>query len=176
MIMNDIIVEAIVKKQKTAKDSLMALGLVALCVALVVVLYMVVLPFVPQLSSVIFLLIALAIYFTYILSGNFNLEYEYSLVNYDLDIDKIASKKYRKKVTSVNLKNLDAFGSRELPEFEKYLNEKNVNKIYACRLKDAEDTYFLVYTENSLKKMLIFSPSEKMTKAIDKLSARRIER
>ncbi len=176
MLMNDIIVEQIVKKQKNAKDSLMVLGIVALCVAVVVVLYMVVLPLLPQFSSVIFLLIALSVYYTYILAGNFNLEYEYSLVNYELDVDKIASKKYRKKVTHVDLTNIEAFDSKDLPEFEKYLNDESINKVYACRLKDAEDTHFLIYTENLTKKMLIFSPGEEMVAGIKKMGARRLER
>ena len=176
MIMNDIIIEEIVKKHKTAKDKLTMLGTVSLCVLLVVILYMVVLPLVPQFSAIVFMLIALAIYFTYILSGNFNLEYEYALVNYELDIDKIASKKYRKKVTSVDLKSTEAFDRKALPEFEKYLNDGEIEKVYACRMKDEEDTHFLIYTENLVKKMLIFLPGEEMVAAIKKLTARRIQR
>ena len=176
MLMNDIIVEQIVKKQKTAKYSLMVLGLVALCVALVVFLYMVVLPFVMQFASIVFLLIALIVYYTYMLAGAFNLEYEYSLVNYDMDVDKIASKKYRKKVTHVDLTNIDAFESRNVPEFDRYFNDASISKVYACCQKDREDTYFLIYTENLAKKMLIFSPNEELVDAIKKLGARRLER
>ena len=176
MIMNDIVVEQIVKKQKTAKDSLMAFGLVALCVVLVAVLYMVVLPFVPQFSGIVFMLIALIVYYTYMIAGTFNLEYEYALVNYDLDIDKIIAKKNRKKITYVDLKSVEAFGSKEAPEFDRYLNDESIIKVYACRLKDAEDTRFLIYTENLQKKMVLFSPSEELSENIEKLCARRLER
>ena len=173
MLIRDIIVEEIVKKKKTLKDKMTMLGVVAACVFLVVFLYKVILPIVPQLASIVFMLVALSVYFTYILAQNFNLEYEYALVNYDLDIDKIASKKYRKKVTSVDLKNLEAFGTRNLPEFEKNFNDKSIKKVYACYDEKDENPYFLVYTENLEKKMLIFSPGGEMVEGIKTLIARR---
>ena len=102
------------------------------------------------------------------LAGTFNLEYEYALVNYDMDVDKIASKKYRKKVTHVDLTNIDAFGSKNAPEFQKYFNDESISKVYACCQKDREDTHFLIYTENLAKKMLIFSPNEERPSAFPK--------
>lgn len=169
----DIFIEQIVKKEKSMADRLLKLGIILACVIIASFLYVFVMVPLLQFSPIIFLGIAAVVYFACILIGNLNLEYEYSLVNSELDIDKIASKKRRKKLTSVNLRGLDAYGVKNSSEYEKYLKDGGVKKIFACRNKKDEDIYFLVYNEATIKKMLIFSPNEKIVAAIEKLNARK---
>ncbi|MBQ2931818.1 MAG: hypothetical protein IJE62_03105 [Clostridia bacterium] len=170
--MNDIFVEEIVKKQNTAVDKLAMFGLVLLSVVLSVILFFVS-ALIPQFSSIMIGLIVIAVYFTYILSGDFNLEYEYALVNSEIDVDKIAAKKRRKKLTSVNLRRLDFFGKSTGADFEKCLKDVSIKKVFACRQKKSEDNYFLVYSEDATRKMLIFSPSDEIISVIEKLNPKR---
>lgn len=170
--MNDIFVEEIVKKESTAVDKLSLLGMVLLCVVLSVGLFFVS-ALIPQFSSIMFVLIAAVVYFTYMLSANFNLEYEYVLVNSEIDVDKIAAKKRRKKMTTVNLRRLDFFGKSTGADFEKCLKDVSIKKVFACKQKKADDNYFLVYSENATRKMLIFSPSDEIVSVVEKLNPKR---
>lgn len=169
----DIFIEEMVKKKKTAADSAMLLGMTALAVILVIFLFMVVMPMFAQFSSIILLVVVGIIYAVYMLSANFNLEYEYSLVNSEIDIDRIAGKKRRKRLTTVNLKNLDAFGKRDNSEYDRCMRDSGIKKIFACRDKNADDVYFLAYTDGSERRMLIFSPSERITAVVEKLNPKR---
>ena len=170
--MNDIFVEEIVKKEKTAVDKLTVFGMVLLSVLLSVILFFIS-ALIPQFSSILIVLIAAVVYFTYILSANFNLEYEYALVNSEIDVDKIAAKKRRKKMTTVNLRKLDFFGKSTGADFEKCLKDVSIKKVFACRQKKSEDNYFLVYSEDATRKMLIFSPSDKIISVIEKVNPKR---
>lgn len=170
--MNDIFVEEIVKKENTAVDKLAVFGMVLLSVLLSVILFFIS-ALIPQFSSIFIVLIAVVVYFTYILSANFNLEYEYALVNSEIDVDKIAAKRRRKKVTTVNLRRLDFFGKSTGADFEKCLKDVSIKKVFACRKKKSEDNYFLVYSEDTIRKMLIFSPSDKIISVIEKLNPKR---
>ena len=172
----DIFIEEIVKKENRLSDKLLMFGVDAVCVVAVVLLYTVVLPIFIQFAPIIFLLIAAIVYITYLFSVGFNLEYEYALVNFELDVDKISGKKRRKKLTMVNLQDIEAFGRRDAFEFEKNLKDSGVKKVFACKNTADSDVYFLIYTEKTVKKMLVFSPSEKMASVIEKLNPQGVVR
>ncbi len=170
----DIFIEEMVKKKKSSTDSLCLFGVVAFCVFLSAVLFTVVIPAFPQLSSIVMLVILAIVYITYILAAKFNLEYEYALVNSEMDVDKIEGKKRRKSLATVNLRGLEFFGNKTSPEFDSCLKNPGIKKIYACRDKSADDVYFVVFNDGAEKKMLIFSPSDKIISVIEKLNPKRV--
>lgn len=172
----DIFIEEVVKKEKTLGDKLLMMGIILLCAMVSGALYFAAMFILPQFAPVILLIILAIVYITYLFIGNFNLEYEYALVNSEIDIDKIAAKKRRKKLTSVNLLDLYSFGKKESQDYSKYLKDVSIKKVFAGRRKDGEDIYFLVYTEDTVKKMLVFSPTEKIISVIEKLNKRKINR
>lgn len=169
----EIFVEEMVRKKKTVLDFVAAIGAITAGALLALVLIFVVSALVPALSGVILLLAAGCVYGAYFLMSMTNVEYEYSLVNNEMDIDKIISRKRRKRVTTANFKELEAFGTAKNPDFERYIKNPSLKKVYAAKEKQGEDLFFLVYTENSVKKMLLFSPSEKIISVIAKYNPKK---
>lgn len=172
----DIFIEEVVNKEKTLGDKLLMMVIILLCAIVSGALYFLAMFILPQFAPVILLIILAIVYITYLFIGNFNLEYEYALVNSEIDIDKIAAKKRRKKLTSVNLLDLHSFGKKDSQDYSKYLRDISIKKVFAGRRKDGDDIYFLVYTEATVKKMLVFSPTEKIISVIEKLNQRKINR
>ncbi len=170
----EIFIEEMVKKHKNGAYYVKLLGLGTLCALLVFLLMGVLFPIFPGFGPVIFLLAAGCVYGTYYLASAEDLEYEYSLVNNEIDVDKIVNRKKRKRLTTANLRNLDSFGTVKNPDFARYLRDAGVKKLYACRDKNADDVFFLVYSENTVKKMLIFSPSEKIIDIIVKYNPKKV--
>ncbi len=164
----EIFIEEMVRKQKTAKDYLLTGGIVALAVIVVFIVLGIIMPMFSAFSSIIFLLAAGIVYGAYILIVSSNVEYEYSLVNTEIDIDKIVNKTRRKRITTASIRGLEAFGTRKNPDFNSYLNNSVVNKIYACRDKAADDIFFIVYNQGDKKMMLVFNPSERIIEQITK--------
>ncbi|MBR5613944.1 MAG: hypothetical protein IKW64_01395 [Clostridia bacterium] len=162
----EIFVEEMVAKKKTAAFFARTLGLVAACFVAVMFLMTVVTALVPAFAPFVFLVSAAAVYGTYILITAGNVEFEYSLVNNEIDVDKIMSRRKRKRLTTANLRELEAFGTKANPDYERYLKDPSAKKIFACEDKNADNVFFLVYNENTLKKMLIFSPGEKITAVV----------
>ena len=170
----DIFIEEMVERKRTAKDVAIVFGLMVLSVIFAYLLLVEVFSLIPQLGSVLFLLTAGVIYIAYRFSMSLNVEYEYLLVKNEIDIDKIMNRKKRKRLTTVNLKGLEAFGRcGGNREYERLSGDISVKKIYACKKKNDENNYFVVYFENSMRVMTVFSPSEKIVEVIEKLNPKR---
>ena len=99
--MNDGYEEILVKRQSSAKDTILKALVIAVAVAPVV--YGVVFAFLPA------ILIGIVLGFVgyYFLLPMLDIEYEYLYVAGDIDIDKIMSKRKRKKVASYSKDNLE---------------------------------------------------------------------
>lgn len=96
-------------------------------------------------------------------------EYEYIMTNGDLDIDMIINKSKRKRLTTVNCK--------EIEKISKYnADARNQNAIVCCDLQNSEP--FLVLARNSKNETvkLIMSPDERMAEAIKKFIPRIIQK
>ena len=117
-------------------------------------------------------LIALLFWGAYLLIKNFDVEYEYICTNGDLDIDKITAKSRRKRLISVDLKNVLDFGS---------LNDKSLNKDYsiidATSGESEDESYFLQFkdTKYGMCNVLI-TPDEDMLEVIKTYLPRTIRR
>ncbi len=164
----EIFIEEMVKRKKTTNDYLLTAGIVALAAIIVFIIIGVVMPMFAAFGSLIFLLAAGVVYGAYHLIVARNVEFEYSLVNTEIDIDKITNKTRRKRLTTASIRGVEAFGTRKNPEFEAYINNPVVNKIYACREKTADDIFFVVYNQGDKKMMLIFNPGERIIEQIVK--------
>ncbi len=162
----DIFVEHMVKRKKTIMDYIKVLAVLigGLFLVLIVPLIM---GAIPSLGSLSLVVVVLIVYLMYKLVTSINVEYEYILTNSEMDVDKIINLRLRKKMAEVNFHKIDFFGKISSAEYNKYLRDNSIKKIFACKdIKDAE-SYFVVYeSDDNGKMMLIFSPSEKMIKNI----------
>lgn len=158
--MGDKYAEVLIKK-KTDNVALicrLVLVLVTIFIAAMSIMY------VPSVSV---LVIALFIYLTYIVFKNTDVEFEYSFVNGQLDIECIYGKKKRKPAKSFNFDKLEVLAPekhQKVLAYEKRQGIKNFN--YSSGYED-RDIYIaiLVGKDGSLGR-LIFEPSEEMIKTI----------
>lgn len=172
----DIFVEYLVKKKKTASDLLKALGISFGGTLVLIIIFMLLMSYIPQLASLSLLLVAGGIYGIYMLITSFNLEYEYSMVNSEIDVDKIVNVRRRKRLTTVNIRSIDYFGQKKgSREFDSCMRNQNIEKIYACIDKNDDSVYYAVYRENDKEKMILFNPNEKMISKMQKINPHKIK-
>ncbi len=98
------------------------------------------------------------------LGTNYDVEYEYLIVNGEFDIDKILAKKRRKKMLTVNVNNFTDFGeySSELTE------EDDTTLIWAVgESSDEYKTFYADFEHGTYGKCrLLFSPSVRVLREI----------
>ena len=110
------------------------------------------------------LVIAGCIYGIYWVYSFRNLEFEYSVTNGDLTVDKIINKRRRKRVVS--------FDVREAEEMGKYdanrLAQREVDKRLIASVSDTGENawYILARTPKYGRTLLVFSPNEKVLDGI----------
>lgn len=172
----EVFIEELVERRRTAGQIISVFALMILSVLLCFALMVFVMPLIPPMfSGVSFLLIVGVFYGAYRVAVSLNVEYEYSLVNTEIDVDKITNKRRRKRLTTARIKNAEAFGfgKENKHEYEKYLSDASVKKVFACRDKKADDNFYVVYLEGNERKMLVFSPGERIVEIIRKANPRR---
>ena len=116
--MGDLYSELLVKKDKTAKDSLLKYGLIVLTV-LAVFAGLIITP----LALIIAVALGIACYFVI---PKTDVEYEYLFINGDFDIDMIMSKTKRKKVKSFKLSEPDLAAPLDSHRMDYYNGNQNM--------------------------------------------------
>ena len=169
----DIFVEQMVKKKRGIHELLIVLasvvGIFAVLFALTFALML------PGIGFVIFAVCVILLYLLYFLVTTINMEYEYCFTNGSLDVDQIINARRRKKMTEINVRKMELMGDRNCPEFQKYMGNTGVKKLYACTHKDAEDLCFLVFLDmDGKEKMLLFNPNEKIKDGIRRYNPQKV--
>lgn len=159
----DIFTEQIVKRKFNGKDWLICLSasvaaFVLIYISIFILLPLTMMPLIPL------LVIAGCIYGIYWVYSFRNLEFEYSVTNGDLTVDKIINKRRRKRVVS--------FDVREAEEMGKYdanrLAQREVDKRLIASVSDTGENawYILARTPKYGRTLLVFSPNEKVLDGI----------
>ena len=169
----DVFIEHMVQKKKNITDYVKILATLVIGLILIFVVSVVFMS-VPYIASFMLLAVAGVIYLMYQLITSINVEYEYALVNSELDVDKILNAKKRKSVCSVNLRHIDYFGSLSDSEYERFSSNPEIKKVYACTDKTDVNTKFIVFSAEDEKKMLLFDPNEKMIERVEFYNRRRV--
>ncbi len=162
----DTYIEYMVKRKKSTADIVTAVMFVLIGMGLI---YFA--SFSVYISPVIMLfLVAGIIYGTYKFVVRINMEYEYTVTNYELDVEKIINKRTRKRVDSVNLRLIEDFGLCNSPNEMKYLEDKEYKKLIAC--ESVKEGYaFIAYTKEDRKKVLFFTPNQEIIDHIRKVNS-----
>ena len=152
--------EWIVKKKKNAQD---IMTIIVTVMAAFLILYLILIQF--SLGSLVVLIpieLALVVFGVYAVISSLNVEFEYSVTNGDLDIDKITSKKRRKRLVSIKLRDVEYFERLNDLHFS-VAEDTSVNTVIdASSSIDSPNVYFAIYYNNSGKVCLLFEPTEKM--------------
>ena len=163
----DIFIEYLVKRQKTAKDMLIMVG--------VIFAFFVVLVFGIGIPMVGPFVVAVAGYGGYLLIISRNIEYEYIVTNGELDVDKIISQRKRKRILSISSKQFEILAPVHDQQYMKDFTNVNIQKtIEAMSSMKSPDLYFAVFVLNGVRTKLIFEPSEKMLEAFKKYNQRQV--
>ena len=155
----DVFVEQIVKKKYDAKDYLIFVAIVLAALVLILACL-----FIQVLASF-SLLIGIGILVgAYYLIVSRNVEFEYSVTNGDITVDKIMNRSKRKRVISFDAHNTEEMG--------KYDAEKHQGKSYDQRLftgdslENKESWYMTLHSSKTGYTLLVFTPNEKVLTAI----------
>lgn len=154
----DTFIEKIVRRQKKTSDHLITAGLVF--AGLILFLVVSNIQFLASFSLFIFAGIVYGIYYV---STTRNIEYEFILTNDELDIDKIVSRRKRKRIFSASCKNFDVLAR---VSSDKYTQEiKNMKKrIEAVSSINSPDVFFATLNYKGEKTVILFEPDERMLK------------
>lgn len=93
----------------------------------------------------------------------FNIEFEYSFTNGQLDVDKIVDARRRKRICAVDCREIKAFG--------RYEEAKHKDKTYGARITAGNPNasvlyYFVCNQPKSSNILVVFQPDEKMLEAM----------
>lgn len=118
----------------------------------------------PYFVAVGMFLAAFDIYFCwYVITGR-DVEYEYTVTNNNLQIDKVMAKRRRKDVLSIDIKKIEGFDKLS----ENRLSDNKCDKVlYLGTYDDDPDQYrFIVKTKKYGRIMVVFAPNEKVLNAV----------
>ncbi len=161
--MSDFYTEQLVKQKTSMKSNLIKVGMIALTV--VAFLAMLFIPVVGFLIPIVMLVIDWFVF------KRLDLEFEYLYINGDLDIDKIMSQQSRKRVLSVNVKEMDIMAPVGYAELRPY---ENLKKIDCSSAMENHKIYGLVVPHKGQKVMVLFEPNETIVNGIRMLAPRKV--
>lgn len=160
----DTYVEFIVKKKKDFKDYLVWAGA---CIFAFICSFVVL--SIPALAPYVVILFWLLVgigYVAYRIITSRNIEFEYTVTNGELDIDKIINRKRRKRILTVDTKSFERFE----PVNEGLLAQiKTINPLVTIHAEGdtfAPDTYVAFFIRNGVKHCLFIQPNERVLEAI----------
>ena len=156
----DIFVEQIIQRKHSGTDYLMYVGL-SLAFLVICFLGLFVIPMFG------FLVIIAAGYGMYWLVTSRNLEFEYSVTNGDLTIDRIVNRQRRKRMISFDVKDAEAMGKYKAVDHQSKHYDK---KFFASLKPDGSDEGAWYITVRSAKYgglcLVVFSPEERVIDSI----------
>lgn len=176
--MTDVYIEELVSRKKTRNDHIVS----ALCIfggaVLSLLLLLLVLIFGTIVAGFAPLLLAAIWYGAYHLLSARNIEYEYSVVNNYLDIDKITAKKKRKRIASIDIKNASLMARVNDSEANSiYLNPPSTVKVldYSAMSENIE-AYFIDCVIDSNRTIVVFQPSERIVETLWKFNPKAVKK
>lgn len=168
----DIFLEYIVNRKKSAFDIFKAVSILIL--TLVVLYFSLILYAVPLLSTFALLIDAGIIYLGWLFISSINIEFEYSVTNGAVDIDKIINRRKRKKVISFKVSETEIIAPVNSSEHASIFNSEFAKVIDASSRSKNEDTYFAVLVTDAGKTKILFNPPQKMVDAFKVYGPRKV--
>ena len=92
-------------------------------------------------------------------------EYEYTFTNGSLDFAMVFNNKKRKSLGSLNVAKVDAFGKVQSGSFRRHTQGKEVKHLRWFLNREAE-LYYLAFSKEGRKSVIVFEPSEEMVSHI----------
>ena len=147
--------EQLIKRQLNKKDY----GIFVMTLFAGAVLLFLTLMLSPLLFPIVLIVLCIAIYF---IVTSRNLEFEYSVTNGTITIDKVINKQRRKSVISVDARSIESMGKYDSSEHK----DNSYKKIYASQKDNNGGWYFTVHHQKFGNVLVVFDPNEKILKDI----------
>ena len=160
----DTFVEQIVVKKKDTKDKLLILG-VAFAAFALMGLALLFLGGIGLISLAFILWVALG-YGAWWLITNQNVEFEYSITNGDVDIDRIVARRKRNRLVSVRGQKIEAAGQYDPARMQNRPFDRTV--MAAPSLGEEGLYYFTYHSKKNGSTIVIFQPDERVKDAFYK--------
>ncbi len=164
----ELFLERIVKRKKSGLDNLIVAGEIVACVVLGVAAF----ALIPSIGM--FLAVGLG-YGTWYLVGMRNVEFEYAITNGELDIDRIVSRRRRKRIFSAHGKEFELVAPIKSSYYANDMKEMK-KKIDATAGKDAEGVWFIITNMGGERGIVLFQPTANMVDALWHANPRKVMR
>lgn len=186
----DVFMEHLVAKRKDTKDKLIISAIIFASVVLSIAMFAFMLGLAfsfasanrPDMNNIIFsiglLLVALVWYGAYLLISTRSIEYEYIVTNNEIDIDKVMSKKGRKRLITIDVREVTCLAR---------IDDENNNDVYKnppagvkvinySAMSKNGYTYFADGLFDGERKIVLFEPTNKMIDELWKFNPKAIHR
>ena len=151
--MNDAYYEQLITRKQTGKTMLLR----ALSFLPIILLIIVGFPFLGFFSLMLAVLYGIIAY--YFIFPRFNLEYEYNLLNHDLDIAAVYNKSSRKDKMSIDIQHAEIIAPKNSHRLDSY----HTNKTYDFSSGDANaNTYAIIINLNQTLSTVLVDPDTEM--------------
>lgn len=162
----DVFCEYIVTKKKETSDYII-IALITAAALVITYVFMLLLLMFSSFASIILLLLVGAWWGAVQLIKSRSVEYEYILTNHELDIDRIIARSRRKRICSINFKQIDVCASVSDPKFAHIYNNSNGKTVKNLAADiNADNVYFVDYANESQSMRVIFQPSKRILEGI----------
>ena len=155
--------EVVVKKQRGLNEALYLLSFV-LMIFLAIFGFMMFQVLFMQFDLVSLILTVLCLggaFLLYMYRGRLRAEYEYTFTNGSLDFAMVFNNKKRKSLGSLNIAKVDAFGKVQSGSFRRHTSGNNIKHLRWFLNRDSE-LYYLAFSKEGKKSVIVFEPSEEM--------------
>ncbi|MBC7765959.1 MAG: hypothetical protein H7Y41_05690 [Hyphomonadaceae bacterium] len=168
----DVFLEYMVSRKKDGKDYLMN-GLLVVAAIVVAAILSVVAEQVGM-GQLNLLILAGVCYGAIQLIASRNVEFEYIVTNGEIDVDKIISRKRRKRLLSANMRHAIIVARMDDAQYKNEFNQTTQKTITAVSSMTAPNIYFAIVPTKEQTVKLIFEPSERMLEAFRMINPRNV--
>ncbi|MCM8901492.1 hypothetical protein KVG29_09700 [Caldicoprobacter algeriensis] len=114
-------------------------------------------------------------YGCFVLKNNQRIEYDYTFTNGILDIAKITNNSKRKKLLSVDVREFEVIAPISDEGFKRMLHHKGIQNRYNYFLNRGPGLYYGIFTQDGVKSMLVFEPSDKLVELFKIFNPRNVK-
>jgi len=171
--MKDLFLEKIVTRKKGPLEFFIEVMIILTLITIIIVMNIIVIGVLPQILGLSILISAGLIYISYRLFTSLNTEYEYSLTNDELSIDRIIARRKRKQVFSASSKSFDRVAPISDPEYVSKLEAAKSFVDYSSG-GPRESQWFLSLNQNGMNKVILIDFDERFIEVFRRYNPRNV--
>ena len=169
----EVFIEYLVQKHSDSKTTLTKAGIIVAAIVLCLILFIACVN-IEFIRFLYVFFVAGIVYGAWYLITSLRLEFEYILTNNEMDVDKIIAQRRRKRLVTVDFKNIEIMA----PKTDKYKRDFDPNGIKTvvhAETGDPKDEYFVKFSsEKTGMTLLFFNPDDRIISGARHASPRKV--